>query len=77
VDQIKDHAFFYGVEWDLIRDIDAPFVPHLRSITDTSYFPTEDLDNVPDQPVGSDTSGTKDLAFLGYVSSTSFFSILI
>jgi len=66
VNQIKDHPFFYGVEWDSIRDIDAPFVPHLRSITDTSYFPTEDLDNVPDQPVGSDTSGTKDLAFLGY-----------
>lgn len=66
VNQIKDHSFFYGVEWDSIRDIDAPFVPHLRSITDTSYFPTEDLDSVPDQPAGSDTTGTKDLAFLGY-----------
>ena len=57
------------MDWDAIRDIDAPFVPHLRSITDTSYFPTEDLENVPEHPVGADTSGTKDLAFLGYAST--------
>lgn len=68
VEQIKNHSFFYGVDWDAIREIDAPFVPHLRSITDTSYFPTEDLESVPDQPVGADSSGTKDLAFLGWVA---------
>jgi protein-serine/threonine kinase len=66
VDQIKAHPFFYGVDWDSIRNIDAPFVPHLRSITDTSYFPTDELEAVPDQPVGADVDGTnKDLAFLG------------
>ena len=69
MDQIKVHPFFYGVDWDAIRNIDAPFVPHLRSITDTSYFPTEDLEAVPDQPVGADTDGSnKDLAFLGCVT---------
>ena len=67
VDQIKNHTFFYGVDWESIRDIDAPFVPHLRSITDTSYFPTEDLENEPEQPIGGEGSGNKDLAFLGYV----------
>ena len=42
-------------------------VPHLRSITDTSYFPTEEYQNVPDEPAGGDsTSAAKDLAFLGY-----------
>ena len=66
VDQIKAHPFFYGVDWDSIRNIDAPFVPHLRSITDTSYFPTDELEAVPDQPVGADVDGSnKDLAFLG------------
>lgn len=65
VDQIKAHPFFYGVDWTAIRQIDAPFVPHLRSIVDTSYFPTEEYENVPDQPVGADTSDAKDLAFLG------------
>jgi len=67
VEQIRNHAFFYGVDWNSIREIDAPFVPNLRSMTDTSYFPTEELATVPDQPVGGDTSGSnKDLAFLGY-----------
>ncbi|KAK8854506.1 hypothetical protein IAR55_003245 [Kwoniella newhampshirensis] len=68
VEQLKAHPFFYGVDWSTIRDIDAPFVPHLRSITDTSYFPTDELDQVPEVPSGADTSGDakKDLAFLGY-----------
>jgi len=67
VEHIRAHPFFYGVEWDTLRQIDAPFVPHLRSITDTSYFPTDELENVPDQPPGADTSpANKELAFLGY-----------
>ncbi|KZT24479.1 AGC/NDR protein kinase [Neolentinus lepideus HHB14362 ss-1] len=67
VEQIRAHPFFYGVDWQTIRHIDAPFVPHLRSITDTSYFPTDELDQVPEEPQGADTSGAnKDLAFLGY-----------
>jgi protein-serine/threonine kinase len=67
VDQIKIHPFFYGVDWESIRHIDAPFVPRLRSITDTSYFPTDELDQAPEEPSGADTSGAnKDLAFLGY-----------
>jgi hypothetical protein len=38
-----------------------------RSVTDTSYFPTEDLNDVPTEPVGADTdTSSKDLAFLGY-----------
>ncbi|KAL6309535.1 kinase-like protein [Sparassis latifolia] len=67
VEQMKHHPFFYGVSWAGIRNIEAPFIPRLRSITDTSYFPTEDLDQVPDEPVSADTTGaSKDLAFLGY-----------
>ncbi|WWC90369.1 uncharacterized protein L201_005302 [Kwoniella dendrophila CBS 6074] len=68
VEQMKQHPFFYGVDWTTIRDIDAPFVPHLRSITDTSYFPTDELDQVPEVPSGADTGSDakKDLAFLGY-----------
>ena len=67
MDQIKHHPFFYGVDWESIRLIDAPFVPRLRSITDTSYFPTDELEQVPEEPVGVDAGGpSKDLAFLGY-----------
>lgn len=49
-EEIKTHPFFTGVDWDTIRNIEAPFVPNLKSITDTSYFPTEDLEKIPEQP---------------------------
>lgn len=73
VEQIKNHPFFYGVDWNAIRQIDAPFVPRLRSITDTSYFPVEDLEQGgADSTAGADASdSSKDLAFLGYASSVS------
>lgn len=32
---IKRHPFFAGVDWDTIRNIEAPFVPHLKSTFDT------------------------------------------
>ncbi|KAJ3012102.1 Serine/threonine-protein kinase [Thoreauomyces humboldtii] len=54
--QIRAHPFFRGVVWPEIRKTRAPFVPQLRSITDTSYFPTEDLAGVPEQ-VNDSASG--------------------
>jgi protein-serine/threonine kinase len=66
INQIKRHPFFYGVDWETIRKIDSPFVPHLQSITDTSYFPTEELDQVTEDHAEADNSdASKDLAFLG------------
>ncbi|KAN0088408.1 Protein kinase-like domain containing protein [Tylopilus felleus] len=67
VNEVKNHPFFYGCAWENLRYIPPPFVPALSSITDTTYFPTDELGNVPDQleaveQVGSD----KDLAFLGF-----------
>ncbi|KAI5839870.1 kinase-like domain-containing protein [Morchella snyderi] len=49
-DEIKAHPFFDGVDWDSLRKIEAPFKPNLSSITDTSYFPTEELEGVPTAP---------------------------
>jgi protein-serine/threonine kinase len=72
VEQIKSHPFFYGVDWNAIRQIDAPFVPRLRSITDTSYFPVEDLEQGDTDNTVADANDTsKDLAFLGYALSPS------
>jgi protein-serine/threonine kinase len=66
LEQVKRHSFFYGVDWETLRHIDAPFVPHLKSITDTSYFPTDEIDQSPQEPSSPDTNGaSKDLAFLG------------
>jgi hypothetical protein len=71
VEQIKNHPFFYGVDWSSIRQINAPFVPRLRSITDTSYFPVEDLEQGgADNAASADANdSSKDLAFLGYALS--------
>jgi len=68
IEQIKEHPFFYGVDWSAIRQIDAPFVPRLRSITETSYFPVDDLEqNGADEAAAADANdSSKDLAFLGY-----------
>jgi hypothetical protein len=68
VNQIKAHPFFYGADWNSLRHIEPPFVPHLQSITDTSYFPTDDFGNLPDQLEKVEGVGAeKDLAFLGCV----------
>lgn len=32
---IKRHPFFAGVDWETIRNIEAPFIPHLKSTFDT------------------------------------------
>ncbi|KAF9331968.1 Serine/threonine-protein kinase [Podila minutissima] len=72
VHEIMSHPFFHGVDWANIRRMESPFVPVLTSITDTSYFPTEDLEKVPDHPEQheyippDDNSKQKDLAFVGY-----------
>ena len=47
--EIKAHPFFAGVPWESIRNVRAPFIHELKSITDTSYFPTEELADVPEQ----------------------------
>jgi serine/threonine protein kinase len=68
VNQIKAHPFFYGADWNTLRQIEPPFVPRLQSITDTSYFPTDDLGSMPDQLEKVEGVGAeKDLAFLGFV----------
>jgi len=67
VNQIKSHPFFYGADWNSLRQIEPPFVPHLQSITDTSYFPTDDFGNVGEQLEATEGVGAeKDIAFLNF-----------
>lgn len=80
-DEIKQHPFFRGVDWETIRRVDAPFIPKLKSITDTRFFPTDELENVPDSPAMTrahkqqqqqqqDGKNIKeDLPFIGYTYS--------
>jgi protein-serine/threonine kinase len=71
VDEIKSHKFFKKIDWHTIRNMKAPFVPKLLSITDTSYFPVEELQDIPNDPISADVSEQelerqRDLAFVGY-----------
>jgi hypothetical protein len=81
-DQIKRHEFFYRVDWDVLRQVQPPFVPHLRSIVDTSYFPTDDIeqpnpgDVIPPPGLGSvdgNSDVQRDVAFLGCVIFLAYF----
>ena len=38
IDEFKRHPFFAGVDWNRLRARKPPFVPELRSPTDTRYF---------------------------------------
>lgn len=77
-DEIKSHPFFRGVDWTTIRNVRAPFIPKLTSITDTRFFPTDELEHVPDNPAflqqrdkgtGSGNNIKNDLPFIGYTYS--------
>jgi protein-serine/threonine kinase len=41
---LKEHSFFRGVQFDHLRRIRAPFEPRLTSNIDTTYFPTDEID---------------------------------
>lgn len=82
-EEIKNHPFFCGVDWDTIRQVEAPYIPKLSSITDTRFFPTDELENVPDSPAmaqaarqrelmmngGVPNHNKEDLPFIGYTYS--------
>lgn len=38
LDQVKQHPFFRGIDWDHLRERRAPFVPALDSEIDAGYF---------------------------------------
>lgn len=38
IQEIKDHPFFKGIDWNSIRGYDAPFKPQVTTDLDTKYF---------------------------------------
>ena len=38
INQIKNHVFFKGVDWNRLKNQKAPFVPQINSNQDTKYF---------------------------------------
>ncbi len=37
-EQIKMHVYFQGLDWDGIHDVQAPWIPPLKSLTDTVRY---------------------------------------
>ena len=61
--EIKEHPFFRGIDWENIRSQKAPFVPQLSSMTDTKYFPTDELEDVPADPLANLQGNLNSLSF--------------
>ncbi|KAI9749302.1 MAG: Cobalt uptake protein cot1 [Chaenotheca gracillima] len=73
-DEIKNHSFFRGVVWDQLRKIRAPFEPKLASNIDTTYFPTDEIDQndhsasvrAQSNNQSEETAAEMSLPFVGY-----------
>ena len=66
VEEIKQHPFFKGVNWNKIKDMKPPFIPKVKSEFDCRYFEKFDIeeDFYPDPKEVNDT--IKDPIFMGY-----------
>ncbi|XP_054828882.1 serine/threonine-protein kinase MRCK beta isoform X1 [Eublepharis macularius] len=73
IEDFKSHAFFEGLNWENIRNLEAPYIPEVSSPSDTSNFDVDDdvLRNPEMIPPGSHTgfSGLH-LPFVGFTYTT-------
>ncbi|XP_062037128.1 serine/threonine-protein kinase MRCK beta isoform X2 [Lepus europaeus] len=73
IEDFKKHAFFEGLNWENIRNLEAPYIPDVSSPSDTSNFDVDDdvLRNTEILPPGSHTgfSGLH-LPFIGFTFTT-------
>ncbi|XP_054423721.1 serine/threonine-protein kinase MRCK beta [Pteronotus mesoamericanus] len=73
IEDFKKHAFFRGLNWENIRNLEAPYIPDVSSPSDTSNFDVDDdvLRNTEMLPPGSHTgfSGLH-LPFIGFTFTT-------
>ena len=53
VDDIKNHPFFHGIDWLMIRKRNAYYIPQIRHAEDTSNFDPVEPDRSPDSQCDS------------------------
>ena len=64
-EEIKSHPFFKGLDWENIRNLNAPFVPELENDYDTHYFDNYEIKE-PFYPPIKKKKKRKDVEYLGY-----------
>uniref|UniRef100_A0A8C4T764 non-specific serine/threonine protein kinase n=1 Tax=Erpetoichthys calabaricus TaxID=27687 RepID=A0A8C4T764_ERPCA len=73
IEDFKKHPFFMGIDWENIRNTEAPYIPDVSSPSDTSNFDVDDdvLKNPDVVPPASHTgfSGLH-LPFVGFTYTT-------
>ncbi|XP_031839453.2 microtubule-associated serine/threonine (MAST) protein kinase dop isoform X2 [Nomia melanderi] len=67
--EVKEHPYFFGVNWNSLLRQKAEFVPQLVNDEDTSYFDTR-MDRY-NHDIGDDTDDTDDSPLFGSFSSYS------
>uniref|UniRef100_A0A8B9UUV3 Serine/threonine-protein kinase MRCK alpha n=1 Tax=Anas zonorhyncha TaxID=75864 RepID=A0A8B9UUV3_9AVES len=74
IEDFKNHPFFAGIDWDNIKNCDAPYIPEVSSPTDTSNFDVDDdcLKNSETMPPPSHTAFSgHHLPFVGFTYTSS------
>ncbi|XP_030200287.1 serine/threonine-protein kinase MRCK alpha isoform X2 [Gadus morhua] len=69
IEDFQQHPFFSGIDWDNIRNCEAPYIPEVSSPTDTSNFDVDDdcLKNSETMPPPSHTAFSgHHLPFVGF-----------
>uniref|UniRef100_A0A182SUM2 non-specific serine/threonine protein kinase n=1 Tax=Anopheles maculatus TaxID=74869 RepID=A0A182SUM2_9DIPT len=68
--EVKEHCYFYGLDWNNLLRQKAEFVPQLDNEEDTSYFDTR-VDRFNHEICGDDTDEMEDSPLFGSFSSYS------